>query len=122
LILYIKKGADLVKVEDVRGKPIQKGVHVRYIGTGSAGEAVNFKSDDNETWVLLDTTDLWYKSEFLEVIGENEYNKLKNHTIFKIKEKSTDINNKENVKGNIKRSKGSFEDVDMSNELCDGGG
>ena len=29
---------------------------------------------------------------------------------------------KEKIKGKIKRSKGSFEDVDMSNELCDGGG
>jgi hypothetical protein len=111
-----------VEVEDVRGKPIQKGFHVRYTGTGSAGEAVNFKSDEEGEWVLLDTTDLWYKSEFLEVIGEKEYNKLKNHSIFKAEEKTEDSDEKEKVKGKIKRAKGSFEDVDMSNELCDGGG
>ena len=33
-----------------------------------------------------------------------------------------EVNDKEMVKGKIKRSKGNFEDVDMSNELCDGGG
>lgn len=111
-----------MKVDDVRGKPILKGVHVRYTGTGSAGEAVDFKSDDNGTWVLLDTTDLWYKTEFVEVIGETEYNKIQNHTIFKAEEKSEEHDEKEKIKGKIKRSKGSFEDVDMSNELCDGGG
>jgi hypothetical protein len=111
-----------VEVEDVRGKPIQKGVHVRYTGTGSAGEAVDFKSDDTGTWVLLDTTDLWYKTKFVEVIGESEYNKMKNHTIFKSEVKQEEVNDKELVKGKIKRSKGTFEDVDMSNELCDGGG
>jgi hypothetical protein len=110
-----------VEVEDVRGKPIQKGVHVRYTGTGSAGEVINFKSDDNGAWVLLDTTDLWYKSEFLEIIAENEYNKLKNNAIFKNEKKDADIDEK-NVKEKIKRSKGNLEDVDMSNELCDGGG
>ena len=110
-----------MEVEDVRGKPIQKGFHVRYTGTGSAGEVINFKSDDNGKWVLLDTTDLWYKSEFLEIIAEKEYNKLKNNAIFKNEEEHADIEEK-NVKEKIKRSKGNLEDVDMSNELCDGGG
>jgi hypothetical protein len=111
-----------VDIEDVRGKPIRKGVHVRYTGTGSAGEAVDFKSENKETWVLLDTTDLWYKTEFLEVIGESEYNKMKNHTIFKTEENQEETDQKEKVRGVIKKSKNKFEDVDMSNELCDGGG
>ncbi len=111
-----------MEVEDVRGKSILKGVHVRYTGTGSAGEALDFKSDDNGKWVLLDTTDLWYKSEFLEVIGETEYNKIINHTIFKTEEIQDDIDENEKIKEKIKRSKGKFEEVDMSNELCDGGG
>ena len=48
--------------------------------------------------------------------------KYKNHTIFKAEEKLEEHDEKEKIKGKIKRSKGSFEDVDMSNELCDGGG
>jgi hypothetical protein len=111
-----------LEVEDVRGKPILKGFHVRYSGTGSTGEAVDLKSDDNGTWVLLDTTDLWYKSEFVEVIDEAEYKKIKDHTIFKTEEKEADSDEKEKIKGKIKRSKSNFDDVDMSNELCDGGG
>ena len=107
-------------IEDVRGKPIQKGVHVRYTGTGSAGEAVDFKTDDQGSWVLLDTTDLWYKTSSLEVIGETEYNKMKNHTIFKSEKKED--NSKENIKEKVKKSKNKLDDVDMSNELCDGGG
>jgi|SRR5664280_675531 hypothetical protein len=111
-----------MEIEDVRGKPIQKGVHVRYTGTGSAGEVVDFRTDDNGTWVLLDTTDLWYKTQSLEVIGETEYSKMKNHTIFKSEKEQEDADSKESVKDKIKKSKSKFEDVDMSNELCDGGG
>jgi len=111
-----------MEVEDVRGKPIQKGVHVRYTGTGSAGEAVDFRPTDQGTWVLLDTTDLWYKTNSLEVIGETEYNKMKNHTIFKSEKTQKDANSEESVKDKINKAKSKFEDVDMSNELCDGGG
>src|ERR1700690_412676 len=109
-----------MNVEDVRGKPIQKGFHVRYTGTGSAGEAVDFKTDDQGTWVLLDTTDLWYKTNSIEVIGETEYNKMKFTTIF-TPEKEED-NSKENVKDKIKKSKSKFDCVDMSSEISDGGG
>lgn len=107
-------------MEDVRGKEIKQGIHVRYTGTGSTGEVIDLKSDDEEAWVLLDTTNLWYKTKFVEIIGESEYNKMKNHTIFKSEEKQEE--DTESIKGKIKKSKGNFEDVDMSNELCDGGG
>jgi hypothetical protein len=110
-----------MKIEDIRGKPIEKGFHVRYTGTGSAGEAVDFKTDDEGTWILLDTTDLWYKTDSVEVIGETEYSKMKHHTVFK-SEENKEVNEKENVHAKVKKSKGKFEDVDMSNELCDGGG
>lgn len=110
-----------MEVEDVRGIPIQKGVHVRYTGTGSAGEAIDFKSEDDNNWVLLDTTDLWYKSDFLEVIDEKEYEKIKNNTSLKSRMKQKELEGKEKI-DKIKKSKGNLEDVDMSNELCDGGG
>ena len=58
------------------------------------------ESDDQGTWVLLDTTDLWYKTKSLEVMGESEYNKLKNHTIFKSEEKQADIKDKEKCQRN----------------------
>jgi len=108
-------------VEDVRGKPISKGFHVRYTGTGSTGEVMDLRSDENGNWILLDTTDLWYSTDSLEVIDKADYEKIKNHTIFKTKGKE-EVDEKEKVKGKIKRSKTKFDDVDMSNELCDGGG
>lgn len=110
-----------LEVEDVRGIPIHKGVHVRYTGTGSAGEAVDFKSEDNINWVLLDTTDLWYRSDFLEVMEETEFEKIKNNTTLKSRMKQKELEGKEKI-DKIKKSKGKLEDVDMSNELCDGGG
>ena len=109
-------------VEDIRGKPIHKGVHVRYTGTGSAGEVVDFRTDDKGTWVLLDTTDLWYKNQSLEVIGETEYSKMKNHTVFKSEKEQENANSKESVHDKIKKAKSKLEEVDMSSELCDGGG
>ncbi len=108
-------------LEDVRGIPILKGNHVRYTGTGSTGEVTNLKSDDEGNWVFLDTTELWYKTDALEVINDEDYLKIKNHTIFN-SEGNANIDEKEEVKGKIKRSKTSFDNVDMSNELCDGGG
>lgn len=106
-------------LEDVRGIPINKGNHVRYTGTGSTGEVTDLKSDDEGSWVLLDTTELWYKTDALEVIKEEDYLKIKNHTIFKSENQDK---KEEEVKGKIQRSKTKFENVDMSNELCDGGG
>lgn len=111
---------EIMEVKDVRGMPIHKGVHVRYTGTGSAGEALDFKSDDEGKWVLLDTTELWYNTDFLEVIDENEYEKIKNKTTLKGRMEQKELEGKEKI-DKIK-SKGKLEDVDMSNELCDGGG
>lgn len=105
-------------LEDVRGIPITKGNHVRYTGTGSTGEVTDLRSDDEGSWVLLDTTELWYKTDSLEVIKEEDYLKIKNHTIFK----SAKVNENEDVKDKVQRSKTKFENVDMSHELCDGGG
>lgn len=105
-------------LEDVRGIPITKGNHVRYTGTGTTGEVTDQRSDDEGNWVLLDTTELWYKTDSLEVIKEEDYLKIKNHTIFKSENKDK----KEDVKGKVQRSTTKFDNVDMSNELCDGGG
>ncbi len=111
-----------MEVTDVRGINIQKGVHVRYTGTGSTGEVMDYKSDNSGSWVLMDTTDLWYRSDAVEVINENEYSKIKNHIVFKQEQGNEEVNEKENIKAKVKKAKGGLEDVDMSNELCDGGG
>lgn len=107
-----------MQVKDIRGKPILKGFQVRYAVTGSAGEVVDFKLDNDKTWVLVDTTDLWYDSKSLEVMSESSHQQLDKQS----NQIQEDHNVGEDIKGKIKRSKSKFEDVDMSNELCDGGG
>jgi hypothetical protein len=110
-----------MEVADARGKIIFKGAHVRYTGTGSAGEVTDIKSDDDGSWAKIDTTDLWYKSQFIELIDEDQYKRLKVKEVPEIEE---DVDEREKVNGKVKKSRKEKigEGVDMSSELCDGGG
>ncbi len=105
-----------MEVADARGKNILKGSHVRYTGTGSAGEVLDIKTDTEGTWAKIDTTDLWYNSEFLELINLHEYERIKGRG-----KQTKDRTKKDNVKKAVSLKK-KLEDVDMSSELCDGGG
>ncbi len=112
-----------MEVADARGKNILKGSHVRYTGTGSAGEVLDVRSDEEGTWAKIDTTDLWYNSEFLELINQREYEriKLRGRQFKETAEKEETTKAKTDVEKAVTLKK-KLEDVDMSNELCDGGG
>ncbi len=103
-----------MEVADARGINILKGSHVRYTGTGSAGEVLDIKTDKEGTWAKIDTTDLWYNSQFLEIIDQREYERIKRKNKH-IKEKEEQVKKAVSLKKKL-------EDVDMSSELCDGGG
>ena len=94
-------------------KNILIGSHARYTGTGSAGEIIDIKTDEEGIWAKIDTTELWYNSQFLEVIDENEYQRIKH--------KEKELSCKEKVKKDVSLKK-KLEEIDMSSELCDGGG
>jgi hypothetical protein len=94
-------------------KNILIGSHARYTGTGSAGEIIDIKTDEEGIWAKIDTTELWYNSQFLEVIDENEYQRIKH--------KEKELSGKEKVKKDVSLKK-KLEEIDMSSELCDGGG
>jgi hypothetical protein len=94
-------------------KNIIIGSHARYTGTGSAGEIIDIKTDEEGIWAKIDTTELWYNSQFLEVIDENEYQRIKH--------KEKELSGKEKVKKDVSLKK-KLEEIDMSSELCDGGG
>jgi len=96
---------------DSCGKPIEKGSYVIYNGTGTIGKIVDIKSENNESWIKVDSTDLWYNSQFIQAIDKAEEAKIESK--FKKEEAA------EKVKRMKKRT---FDDVDMSTELCDGGG
>lgn len=103
-----------MEVADARGKHILKGSHVRYTGTGSAGEVMDIKAGAEGTWAKIDTTDLWYNSHYLELIDQREFERIKS------KEKRLK-SREEDIKKAV-RLKKKLEEVDMSSELCDGGG
>ena len=105
---------DLEKMEaTITSKNIQIGSHVRYTGTGSAGGIINVRTDDEGTWAKMDTTELWYNSQFLEMIDEHEYQRIQH--------KEKELTCKEKVKKEVSIKK-KLEEIDMSSELCDGGG
>jgi len=97
-----------MEVIDACGKSIIEGSYVIYGGTGTIGKVSDIKTIDEDTWAKIDTTKLWYKSSTLQLVDKTD--KI-------IKELNEDI--KEKIK---KRQKLVGEDIDMSNELCDGGG
>ena len=97
-----------MEIIDARGKSINQGAYVIYGGTGTIGKVSDIKTIDEDTWAKIDTTDLWYKGSTLQLVDKTD--KV-------ITESKEDI--KEKIK---KRQKLVGEDIDMSNELCDGGG
>jgi hypothetical protein len=113
-----------MEIPDSHGRNIEIGGHVRYNGTGSSGEVLALRSDIEGTWAKLDSTNLWYNSRYLEVINKEEYLKLKKREARKKIQKADDESEKEEMAKktieNLKKKIG--EDIDMSNELCDGGG
>ena len=106
-----------------RNKEIIIGAHVRYSGTGSAGEVLDVRTDDEGVWAKVDTTQLWYNSSYLDLLDKDEYLKLKSREYKKKSNKfNEDGDEKEVTKKKVDAIKKNLDDVDMSSELCDGGG
>lgn len=98
-----------MEVVDTCGKSITTGSYVVYQGTGTIGKVSDIKTIDNDIWAKIDSTNLWYKSNTLQVVAKSD-------------EKLTKAS-KEDLEEKIKRMKKLVdEDIDMSSELCDGGG
>jgi len=94
---------------DSCGKPIEKGAYVLYTKTGTIGKVTDIKTENEEAWAKIDSTNLWYNSQFIQAIDKKEEGKIESR--------------KEDAMDRVKKiKKGTLEDVDMSTELCDGGG
>lgn len=59
-----------LKVFDIRGREIKVGDFVKYINTGTVGEVTEIMEDDEGIWAFLDSTELYYKVDFLELTDE----------------------------------------------------
>lgn len=57
-------------MSDMRGREIKVGDYVKYINTGTVGQIVEIMEDQDGIWAFLDTTELFYKIEFLELTDE----------------------------------------------------
>lgn len=98
-------------VLDARDQPINIGFHVRYVNTGTIGEVIELKTQDDIGWVRLDKTGLWYVSNLLEVLDEKDF-----------KEKGQYGEDKEVDIDTIKDQALDLEDVELNSNVAEGGG
>ena len=65
-------------VVDVRGQNIEIGSFIRYSGTGTISKVVDFKDEDEKTWVKIEEPALWYAADSLEVVSEKDLIEIEN--------------------------------------------
>lgn len=99
-----------MEVKDVNGNVLTVGMAVRYTGTGTTGEISAIKVEDGDGWVRLEDSDLWYNSNYLELIDRSQL------------KRGSGKGRKADTVEKLKRMKEDFEDIDMGSEVCDGGG
>jgi hypothetical protein len=61
-----------MEILDVNGKHICKGLQVKYIRTHTAGKVTDILIKEDTAWIKLDSNGLYYRSEYIEVIEDNE--------------------------------------------------
>lgn len=101
----------MMVVVDARDKPINIGYHVRYVRTGTVGEVIELKLEDDVGWVRLDKTGLWYVSNLLEVLDEKD---LKEKRVYG-EDKEVDIDS-------IKDKALDLENIELDSNVAEGGG
>lgn len=55
---------------DMKDRAITVGAHVKYIGTHTRGKVKELRNDGGKTWVLIESTNLYYDPKHLEVVSE----------------------------------------------------
>mgnify|MGYP004443483939 FL=1 len=98
-------------VLDAREKPINIGFQVRYINTGTIGEVIELKLEDDVGWVRLDKTGLWYVSNLLEVLDEKDLKEKRSYG----EDKDVDIDA-------IKEGALDLENIELDSNVAEGGG
>ena len=83
---------------DAREKEIDVGNHVRYVDTGTIGQIVEIKTENDIDWVRIDKTDLFYRANLVELLDEKDLNKKSDFDdddvdIEALKEKALDLEN-----------------------------
>lgn len=61
-----------MNILDINGKQIQRGLHVRYVRTHTTGKVADILIKGDTAWIKLDSTHLYYRNDYIEVIKNNE--------------------------------------------------
>ena len=65
---------------DKRGNKIELGSYIIYANTGTIGEVLDMKTDDDGSWVLIqvdELTRLWYNTQYIELTDKKYSRKIK---------------------------------------------
>ncbi len=100
-------------VLDARDIEIPIDSHVRYVDTGTIGKVLDVKIQDGVGWVLLDKTELWYRSKLVELLDEKDIKR----SAYYDREDDDEIDVDE-----LKEKAMEFEDMELSSHVAEGGG
>ena len=95
---------------DARDKEISIDDYVRYVDTGTVGKVLDTKTEDETGWVLIDKTNLWYKSKLVEILDEKDINVKDTPT-----GRDLDIED-------LKEKAAKLENMEMDSSVAEGGG
>lgn len=98
-------------VLDARDKELALGNHVRYVDTGTIGEIVDIKTEQDTGWVKIDKTNLWYRSKLVELLDEKDLNK-----------KFDDDSNDDIDIESLKEKAFDLENIELDSNVAEGGG
>ena len=100
-------------VFDARGLEIALDSYVRYVDTGTIGKVVDVKTQDGMEWVKLDKTELWYRSNLVELVDDKD---IKKSTLY------DDRDNQDLDVEAMKEKASALEDMQMDSSVAEGGG
>ena len=97
----------------VRGLGIALDSYVRYVDTGTIGKVLDVKTQDGIGWVKLDKTELWYRSNLVELLDDKD---IKKSTFY------DDRDNQDLDIEAMKEKANALEDMQMDSSVAEGGG
>lgn len=100
-------------VLDARDIEISLGSYVRYVDTGTIGKVTDMRTKDGAEWVLLDKTNMWYRSKLVELLDEKD---IKKSTYYD-KESDGEIDIEA-----MKEKARALEDLELDSKVAEGGG
>lgn len=98
---------------DAIGRTIEEGKTVRYIPTGTTGKVEDIRIKDDEYWVKLDETNMWYITSEVEVLTEDE---IIDKSEYKLEDDSKFNEEK------FKERQRELANVHLDDQVADGGG